>query len=246
MQAHILNGDGLLHQLQNRIEGVKIVCRECMIEGNTKGKTLDEIFENRALYIQKIYEVSQANYNAKTKEELLRIQNIPKEHEINLWFEDDLFCQTNFWFVAHLLKELRIQNPIFLVRPSKGNEYNFGKMNAAELRSSFQNKTNISVEILNGLQKLWWAYQQNDTSAMLSIAQTLHTHFPFLGPAVYAQISKYLQLPKKALGKIINELNTSEFETIFQEFCKQEAIYGFGDSQVKRMFDQIIKDKNEQ
>ncbi len=119
-------------------------------------------------------------------------------------------------------------------------------MNAAELRSSFQNKTNISVEILNGLQKLWWAYQQNDTSAMLSIAQTLHTHFPFLGPAVYAQISKYLQLPKKALGKIINELNTSEFETIFQEFCKQEAIYGFGDSQVKRMFGQIIKDKNEQ
>ncbi len=116
MQAHILNGDGLLHQLQNRIEGVKIVCRECMIEGNTKGKTLDEIFENRALYIQKIYEVSQANYNAKTKEELLRIQNIPKEHEINLWFEDDLFCQTNFWFVAHLLKELRIQNPIFLVK----------------------------------------------------------------------------------------------------------------------------------
>lgn len=245
-QAHILNGDCLLHQLENHIEGEMIVCRECMIEGNTKGETLDEIFANRVLYFQKEHEVNKTQYLKKTQKELLSIQNIPTEYEINLWFEDDLFCQTNFWFVAHLLKELKIQNPIFLVRPSKRNEYNFGKMNAAELGSSFQNKTAITLEILDELQKLWRAYQQNDTSAMLSIAQILHPHFPFIGPAVYAQISKYLRLPKKSLEKIMSELNTSEFGPIFQEFCRREAIYGFGDSQVKRMFDQIMKENNEQ
>lgn len=245
-QAHILNGDCLLDQLKNHIEGEMIVCRECMIEGNTKGNSLDEIFENRIIHFQKLYEVNKTEYKEKTQKELLSIQDIPCEYEINLWFENDLFCQTNFWFVAHLLKELKIQNPIFLVRPSKGNEYNFGKMNAKELRNSFQNKSAISKNSIAELQKLWQAFQQNNTSAMLAIAQTLHPHFPFIGPAVYAQITKYLGVPQKALRKIIRDLTTSEFAPVFQEFCKREAIYGFGDSQVKTMFNEIMKDKNEQ
>lgn len=245
-QIHIFNGDSLLQQTHNLFDGKKIVCRECMIEGNVNGKTLNELFNNRAAHIHEVYNISHSEYFAKTKNELLQIQDLPAESEINLWFEDDLFCQTNLWFVAHLLKEFKIINPMFIVRPLKGNEYNFGKMNADELRSSFYNRTEIKLDILNELQKLWHAYQQNDTTKMLGIAQTLHPLFPFIGPAVYAQIAKYLGMPKKALKKIIIDLNTKEFTPIFKEFCKREAIYGFGDTQVKRMFDEIMKEPNEE
>jgi hypothetical protein len=30
------------------------------------------------------------------------------------------------------------------------------------------------------------------------------------------------------------------FGTVFQEFCKRESIYGFGDLQVKRIFDEVV------
>lgn len=245
-QTHILNGDALLNQLSELFEGEKIVCRECMIEGNRHGKTPDEIFKNRAIYIQETYNVDEPEYFKGTKNELLRIQEIPKQNEINLWFEDDLFCQTNFWFVAHLLHEYKLENPIFLVRPSHGNEYNFGEMNESDLNDSLNSKTQITIENLNKLNKLWRAYQQNNNSEMIKIAQSLNSHFPFVGPAIYANISNSLRLPEKSLKQIIADLNTTEFGPIFKEFCKREAIYGFGDSQVQRMFDRIIEQRNEQ
>jgi len=45
--------------------------------------------------------------------------------------------------------------------------------------------------------------------------------------------------PSQSLIRIINELNTVEFEPIFREFSKREDIYGFGDLQVKRLFNEI-------
>lgn len=238
-QSHILNGDALLHQMENLINGDKIVCRECMIEGGLQGETLDEFFENRALSFQEFYKVSQEEYIAKSKDEILRIKNIPKEAEINLWFEDDLFCQTNFWFIVNLLVEFKLENDLYLVRPSKGNEYNFGMMSAPELKQSFENRTRISEKNTTLIQKLWNEYRVNNTPGMIKVAQELHEVLPFIGPAVYAHISNRLGIPQQKLQQIKNESNTNEFGPVFQEFCKHEKIYGFGDLQVKRMFDKL-------
>ena len=46
--------------------------------------------------------------------------------------------------------------------------------------------------------------------------------------------------PTNTLLTIMNELNTKDFRKIFSEFNKKERIYGFGDSQVKRLYDKII------
>ena len=45
--------------------------------------------------------------------EFEKIQNIEEGVDINLWFEDDLFCQVNFWFVISLLSSLNHKNSIF-------------------------------------------------------------------------------------------------------------------------------------
>ena len=39
----------------------------------------------------------------KTVPEFLKMQNIPENSEINLWFEDDLFCQVTFWFYSFIV-----------------------------------------------------------------------------------------------------------------------------------------------
>jgi len=244
-QTHILNGDVLLNRIEHLVPGQKIVCRECMIEGNLQGDSLEEFFTNRANSFNEYYGISEAGYFRKTKNELLGLKEIADDDEINLWFEDDLFCQCNFWFSIHLLKELNLTNSVFLVRPTKGNEYNFGKMTDEDLQISFGQKTEIRKDELKKFQSLWLTYRQNNSAEMISISQSLNSKFPFVEPAVYAHISKKSGKPEESLKQIIKELNTKDFVTVFSEFCKRETIYGFGDMQVKRMFDKIIIEEND-
>jgi len=45
--------------------------------------------------------------------------------------------------------------------------------------------------------------------------------------------------PQQRLLAIKDQLKTNDFGQIFQQFSKEEGIYGFGDSQVKAMFDEL-------
>ena len=47
--------------------------------------------------------------------------------------------------------------------------------------------------------------------------------------------------PKERLKQIIKALNTTAFAHVFREFCRTEAIYGFGDVAVKRLFDEVVE-----
>lgn len=93
-QFHILNGDSLKEILPANIQGEMIVARECLIDGNVEGKSLDDFFATRAKFISDNYEgSSKQDYYNKTVIEFQKIQAIPQESEINLWFEDDLFVR---------------------------------------------------------------------------------------------------------------------------------------------------------
>jgi hypothetical protein len=46
--------------------------------------------------------------------------------------------------------------------------------------------------------------------------------------------------PVQSLLEIMDELGTTDFGLIFKEFNKREAIYGFGDLQVKRLLDGLL------
>jgi hypothetical protein len=51
------------------------------------------------------YDVSFQLYEEKTIKEIEKITSIPDNAEVCLWFENDLFCQVNMWFVLSLLAE---------------------------------------------------------------------------------------------------------------------------------------------
>ena len=77
-----------------------------------------------------------------------------------------------------------------------------------------------------------------------SKAKKLSDQFPFIEVAVDAHLERQPTTdspgrPIESLIQIKKELNTDKFGPIFQEFCKREAIYGFGDLQVKKLLDQV-------
>lgn len=243
-QVHILNGDSLKEQFPDEIQGELIVARECLVDGSVEGKNLDELYQTRAHFISNIYGKSAPDdYYKKTVSEFEKIQNIPADSDINLWFEDDLFCQVNFWFVAHLLKNsIQSGNTAFLIRPETHNQFGFAGLSQTELVSIYKHR--IILSKLDKIAALWKSYQKNDTKRLHQTAGELKKKLPFILRAVEAHIARIPVndnpgRPVLSLKEIIKELDTEEFAPVFREFCKRESIYGFGDLQVKQMMDEI-------
>ena len=246
-QYHILNGDALKNKFPKTIHGEIIVARECLVDGPVKGDSLGELYKTRTKFLNDNYgRCSEQDYFMKVVTEFQKIQSIPEEGEINLWFEDDLFCQVNFWFVIWLLQNSKKRTPIFLVRPHIHNQYGFGGLNESELNLIYKNR--ILLTELEKVTNLWKFYQNNKTGYLLKIATELEHIYPFILPAVKAHLDRIpsegkLTRPTQSLIQIMKDLKTEEFGPIFMEFSNRENIYGYGDLQVKRIFDTIKSDR---
>ena len=241
---HILNGDALKEQFPKTIPRAIIVARECLVDGPVQGGNLSEFFKQRAAFIRDNYGgFTEQDYFKETVPEFLKIQNIPAQAAVHLWFEDDLFCQVNFWFVIHLLRESHRDRQLFLVRPATHTPYGFGGLSTEELVEAFEHKTALTA--LDDLAALWELYQKNDLENLAKTAHRLKNHYPFIPAAVEAHIARIPTAgnpgrPTQSLLQIMDDLNTTDFGSIFREFCKREPIYGYGDVQVKRLLDRIM------
>ncbi|PQB03347.1 DUF1835 domain-containing protein [Polaribacter filamentus] len=242
-QYHILNGDSLKEQFPENLQGEIMVAKECLVDGSVKGKSLTDFFKTRAEFISSNYDgYTEQDYFEKTVPEFQRMQNIPDNTDINLWFEDDLFCQVNFWFVINFLSKSHQNNHFFLIRPKSHSQYGFGGLNKSELISIYDNRLELTE--LDELARLWESYQINDTEKLIKTSSQLKNSYPFIVAAVEAHIERIptnreLGRPSQSLLQIMEELKTDEFGPVFREFNKRESIYGFGDLQVKRLFDEI-------
>lgn len=245
-EFHILNGDVLKEQFPSSLEGEIIIARECMVDGPVNASSLDEFWAIRSDFICNEYSgCTPSEYELLSKAELEKVVNIPDNSIIYLWFEDDLFCQVNLWFVAFLLMENHSKYRAFLVRPPVHTPYGFGGLSQDQLLEVFDQATELKT--LDRLATLWRFYQKDDHTALLDTASEL-SHFPFILEAVIAHIDRlpHSGMPGKpiqVLEEIISELGSENFGPVFREFCKRVPIYGFGDVQVKRLFDRIVQDE---
>ncbi|GAB3661668.1 hypothetical protein GCM10028791_36340 [Echinicola sediminis] len=242
---HILNGDALKAHFPRNLRGELIICRECLVDGPVGGETDGIFYQNRARFIQEAYPgFTQADYYEKTVAELEKLKKIPKEASVHLWFEDDLFCQVNCWFVLDRLKVQGHKGPLFLVRPHTDLMFGFGTLSPAALKEVFALGQRISPEDFQDFSEMWKGYVLKEGKKLRSLAAHMSATFPFLPEAVEAEIARWVPegemgRPEKCLKSIIEELGTREFGPVFREFCKRESIYGFGDLQVKRLMEKV-------
>lgn len=225
------------------MEGEIIVFRECLVDGPVKADNTEELFAVRAPFIAEFYgDYTEEDYFRDSASELNKIPSIEDGSTVNLWFEDDLFCQVNFWCATDLLSEKNVD--LYLVRPETHTQYGFGAYQPEELTGLSDQRMLISEQ--KKIAALWKAYQIEDTLTLSRIAEELRDSFPFIYEAVQAHLQRIPKngsegRPIESLRKIMKELSDESFGPVFREFSKREAIYGFGDLQVKRMYDEILK-----
>ncbi|RYU96044.1 DUF1835 domain-containing protein [Emticicia agri] len=245
MTYNILNGDSLAYSFHEAgIAGEVVVCREALIDGNLSGDTLTEFWQNRAQSL----EVSLEEYESYSVVEFNKILNAPNNSTFHLWFGYDLFCQANTWFVLSLIDSLAIDKEVFMVYPTFLAEADiwkeFGRADGEDLKISFSNKVRFEEEDFQLARELWQAYKNQDLLTLSQLAERKSACFPYLKVACQAHIERFaahgeLSRPERVLTAILQKGET-DFYKVFSKFSQQEGVYGFGDSQLKPIYDKLV------
>jgi len=244
---HILNGDALKKMFPN-LPGEQIVMRECLVEGSVGGDTLEEIFQTRANFFEENYQINHTSYMQKSASEINKVVSIDNKADVFLWFENDLFCQVNLWFVVNILNQISQDSQhLYLVSPIPDSWNGFGALNKKELRESYINKKNLSNVDQANIASLWVAYQANDLNSLRNFAKKLMNKIDHIQQVVEAHIERFPNdnqpgRPQRSLMEIMKKLDHPTFPNVFREFSKEEGIYGFGDAQVKRLLEDLDLD----
>ncbi|HEX9958732.1 MAG TPA: DUF1835 domain-containing protein [Fibrella sp.] len=248
MTYHVLNGDALQERfLATKLEGHVIIDRECLIVGDVSGDSPAEFWDTRATYIEATYHETRTNYYKRVVSEFDRILEALNQSEFNLWFGYDLFCQVNMWFVLSLLYNQSKAHmvyavyPIFLSADAIWND--FGQATVADLRTCYIGKVQFGESDLALGNALWNAYKKNDLKALKRLSAADSPCFPYLYQVCTAHIERFnfkggKGRPEAVIEEIINNGSTT-FPDVFQTFFQREGIYGFGDVQLKQLYDDV-------
>ena len=239
MILHMLPGDAIAEAFaETKIEGERAVCRECLVDGPVDAENLHELWTKREMYLGAEHPEQDISYAQNVAAELGKLIELPAGAEVNLWFEYELFCQVNMWFCLYLLRDTAAE--VFRVAPSvrtaddvwKG----FGQLGAAELEKCFEQRIRLDEDDIRLGAELWLAFQAGDDDKLLELAAEA-TSFPYLREVCEAAIARH-QRPKEILSGIVSG-GRSDFSEIFAEFSKQAGVYGYGDTQVRRLLSSL-------
>ncbi|RNC85688.1 MAG: DUF1835 domain-containing protein [Balneola sp.] len=234
---HILNGDALADRFPKKSGDQLIIMRECLIDGDVSGETFDDFVETRDAFLSSTYPEIDEDYMEYVLPELNKIRSLPDGIEINLWFEDDLFCQINFWFICNLIPK---SSPIYLVRPEELNQWGFAKYTQDELNQLLEKRTFLSPKHLSKFAELWKAYKAGKVDQIPEISETLTADFPWLSTPVNALMDLVnSEKPQHFIKELIDTDPSPGFGEVFRALTENMPEYGFGDLQVRRMFDKI-------
>lgn len=244
---HILNGD----QLAQRLQGASffksyLVFREALIVGPVQGVNLDKFWENRAEFIASNYGVTKEEYRQKTILEIERLDAVREKMEICLWFEDDLFCQVNLWFLLSLItKKPRLK--LFRVFPPISTPENrwagFGQADLNSIEDCYQARVPLTASDVALGTALWQAYSAKDWNAFKNLSLQSSPCFQYLEEVGQAQLDRLtaadgMGKPERILHEIIAS-GVTDFSQLFQKFNRQAGIYGFGDLQVNALYEKV-------
>ncbi|HVG14930.1 MAG TPA: hypothetical protein VM935_08215, partial [Chitinophagaceae bacterium] len=233
MVYNILNGDALAYSFADaKIEGEIVVVRECLIDGELSGDQLRDFWQSRARYLG----ITESEYENSVVQEFEKIMTAPDNSEFNLWFEYDLFCQVNMWFVISIINSLSIKKKVFAVftsyldRTDKQFWNGYGPAKSDDLKVCYAGRIPFSEADLNFGQELWEAYKNRNLEELTNLSKHRSVAFPYLQEVINAHVERFpidgtQGRPEKVIEDITKNIST-DFNKVFEEFWNRESIYG--------------------
>jgi hypothetical protein len=110
-------------------------------------------------------------------------------------------------------------------------------MKGEDLKICFSERVRFSDQDLVLGADLWKAFQDRDHDKLRELSITESTNFPFLTDVCDAEIEKETR-PKQIL-RDLRRSGVEDFGGVFVAFRERAGVYGFGDTQVKRLLREI-------
>ena len=156
------------------------------------------------------------------------------------------------WFVCSLLYDLPIKSVFavytFHLDKNDRNFWNgFGKADSNQLIHCFGHRIRLSDNDIQFAWELWRSYKNKNFRELARLSKNQSASFPNIAEVIQAHIDRFPEngekgRPEKVVSDITKNIST-DFNKVFAEFWKRESIYGFGDVQLKKIYDRVMLDK---
>lgn len=250
---HIHNGDSSANTArQSSLPGEHFAWREALIEGPAPAGVEDEEWRRlRAKHLAESYGVDLDKCERELLDQEQALARFSEHDEVVLWFEHDLFCQTNLlyllnWFAQRDLGKTKLSLICIGEFPGKPNFRGLGELNTEQMASLFPSRHELSNAELKLATTAWQAYRSPDPTAIERLLAADTSALPFLGRAFQRHLARFPSM-RNGLGRIEDrglELIHNGFKNfidLFSKFGDAEPVYGLGDSQfslaLRRMAD---------
>ena len=196
----------------------------------------------RARYLAANYELNPDKSEEELRQQEKILADFRDYQEVVLWFEHDLFCQTN---LIHLLNWFSHQSDwsdttVSLICtdrfPGIDDFRGLGQLNPQQLASLFAQRQEVTKVQLELAHAAWLAYGAPDPTAIEQLLLHDTSPLPFLKHAFELHLQRF-PYKSNGLGRIENlalgivAAGTTRFDEVFARFGSTEPVYGLGDSQ---------------
>jgi hypothetical protein len=222
----LLNGDATAAVFPASLPGERAVWRDIMVEGPAVADGAA-----RAAWLAPRLGVTSAEYQARWRDGEATLERAITHDEIILWFEQDLFCAINLWF---LVERLQAAQRLSLVFPPLSVTFaGLGTLAADAFVPLFERRVPLDAEPRTEARVLWAAYAAPEPTSFSRAAG----HLPFARTAVRLHLGRF---PSTTHGVDEIELATLQeltggprnFGELFASVAQRELrAYGMGDVQ---------------
>jgi hypothetical protein len=186
---HLLNGDATAAVFPDSLPGERAVWRDILMEGPAGADA-----ETRAVWLAPRLGVTADAYARGWRDGQAMLAHAKDHDEVVLWFERDLFCATNLWFVLDRLDAARVS----LVFPEVDDDIRgLGALDSRRLAALFERRRPLGPADIADARALWRAYAAPEPTALTRLEPAL----PFAKAAIRLHCGRF---PSVAHG--VNEV----------------------------------------
>lgn len=235
---HLLNGDAAAAVFTAAgLTGDVTVWRDVLMEGPVApGGRAPAAIPGRAAYLAARLGIDPDEYGRVSQEQETALARATEHEEVVLWFEQDLFCAVNLWFVLARLAP-RPPARLSLVFPETTTVRGLGAMPPEQLASLFAGRRQLGRDAVAAGSAAWDAYASPDPAAVERLLDG--NALPFVAAAARCHLGR---LPSTRDG--LNEMERAllgalleaplAFASLFARASADPTVrrHGVGDVQV--------------
>lgn len=123
-------------------------------------------------------------------------------------------------------------------KSSKENHWKgFSDNDNFTLKDCLHSKILLRENDIELAQNLWKSYQNNDLTSLKQLAQNESNSFHFLKEV----IDSFIDINPENFIKNQIEKGLPNFDSVFKKFQEELGVFGFGDLQVKKIYENILR-----